>query len=277
MIWLAFALAAVPTVPTNPLAVYGAGDGSGGSVTITPTTPVSGPAYARIAGDIDVLDTEVDLVDASGFGIGDLVMFWQVTGPPEPDAGDEYADLEDAGSYHLARVSGVTGNRLVLDGPVARPFLSDHTQVVQVLQFQDLTIEQDAVVPVPPWNGETGGILFVTVAGTLDSQGLIDGYGAGFRGGDHHDGSFDFGCEGLENDRAGRAGEGLHGTSERGRGNRGTGGGGGNCSDGGQGGNGWNNCTTHPAGGLGGLSLAAEITGSRVFMGGGGSDFHSMR
>ena len=86
---------------------------------------------------------------------------------------------------------------------MARPFLSDHTQVVQVLQFQDLTIEQDAVVPVPPWNGETGGILFVTVAGTLDSQGLIDGYGAGFRGGDHHDGSFDFGCEGLENDRAG--------------------------------------------------------------------------
>jgi hypothetical protein len=48
------------------------------------------------------------------------------------------------------------------------------------------------------------------------------------------------------------------------------GGGGGNYTAGGQGGNGYNNCVAFPGGGLGGISLSASISGSRVFMGGAG-------
>ena len=56
MLWISLALAASPTVPTNPLASYGAGDGSAGSLVLTPTTPVSPPAFSRLASDVDRLD-----------------------------------------------------------------------------------------------------------------------------------------------------------------------------------------------------------------------------
>ena len=74
MLWLTLALAAIPTIPTHSLASYGVGDGSAGSVTLTPTTPVSGPAYGRLPSDVAYLDTELDLVDAGGFSAGDLVL-----------------------------------------------------------------------------------------------------------------------------------------------------------------------------------------------------------
>ncbi len=250
MLWLSLALAASPTVPTNPVAAYGTGDGSDGSLTITPSTPQNPPTYGRLAADAALSDTGLDLVNASSFAPGDLVVIWQVTGPAEPAAGDPYADLEGAGSYVMRRIDRLKGNRLELDRPLDVAFPAAHTQVVEVLQFQDLYLVPSAVVEVPPWNGETGGILVVTVAGTLDSKGLIDATGRGFRGGDHEEGVLAFGCEGLDNSEAGEAGEGLHGTSSRGRGNRGTAGGGGNC---------------HNAGGAGGAHLGAGGGGGESY------------
>jgi len=55
-------------------------------------------------------------------------------------------------------------------------------QVVRVPQYQDLTLS--ANMTAPAWNGSTGGILALDVAGTLTLNGFkIDMAGKGFRGG----------------------------------------------------------------------------------------------
>ncbi len=140
-------------------------------------------------------------------------------------------------------------------------------------------------MPVPPWNGSTGGILFATVSGTLDNKGRVDGVGAGFRGGASAEGRLVFGCEGLSSNNAGQAGEALHGTSSRGRGNRGSAGGGGNChnaggaggahlGEGGKGGNSYD--LARSEGGLGGAPLAPPVLlPDRLFLGSGGGGGHT--
>lgn len=55
-------------------------------------------------------------------------------------------------------------------------------QVVRVPQFATLTLGAD--LAVPDWNGTTGGVLAIDVAGTINFNGFtIDGTAKGFRGG----------------------------------------------------------------------------------------------
>jgi len=59
-------------------------------------------------------------------------------------------------------------------------------QVVRVPQYQNFTLDPTLTAPLtaPTWNGSTGGVLVLDVAGTLTLNGkTIDMKGKGFRGG----------------------------------------------------------------------------------------------
>ncbi|OIQ34927.1 MAG: hypothetical protein BM555_04200 [Crocinitomix sp. MedPE-SWsnd] len=139
------------------------------------------------------------------------------------------------------------------------------------------------------WDGTIGGVLAFYVDGTLTLAHNLDADLDGFRGAGPNAGG-SAGCQGNSNYRvvnqnnmADKA-EGIHKNTDAnyaagmgkilnggggGGSHNGGGGGGGNFTDGGRGGPGWNNCNPG-AGGLGGVSLSAQISVNRIFMGGGG-------
>lgn len=147
------------------------------------------------------------------------------------------------------------------------------------------------------WDGTTGGVVALQVAGTLTLAHNITANGAGFRGGNRSNNFYPGGttCDAASfivtsnHTNNGQKGESIYKTSNNdylyargkilnggGGGNalvNGGGGGGGNYTAGGQGGRGWNatasGCSPSISG-LGGMALGTYISGSRVFMGGGG-------
>ncbi|MGL5878791.1 MAG: hypothetical protein ACRC2V_13575, partial [Xenococcaceae cyanobacterium] len=55
-------------------------------------------------------------------------------------------------------------------------------QIVRVVQYASLTLGSN--ITVPDWNGSSGGVLALDIAGDVDFNGrVIDGSGKGFRGG----------------------------------------------------------------------------------------------
>ena len=60
---------------------------------------------------------------------------------------------------------------------------ADRTQVVRVPQFNNLTIENGAIIQARPWDGQRGGVVVVHVNGVTTLEGSISTSGQGFRGG----------------------------------------------------------------------------------------------
>ena len=139
------------------------------------------------------------------------------------------------------------------------------------------------------WDGNTGGVLAFNVDGILTLANDLTADERGFRGAGPNAGGSS-GCDGGNNYRVATQnnmadkGESIYlnttGGYDAGMGrmlngggggnsHNGGGGGGGNFTSGGNGGPGWPTCSPS-AGGLGGLSLSAHISPTRIFLGGGG-------
>lgn len=139
------------------------------------------------------------------------------------------------------------------------------------------------------WNGTLGGVLAFYTPGTLTLNHNLSADLNGFRGAGPNAGG-SAGCSGGGNYRVttqqnfADKGESIHRNTNAnyaagmgkilnggggGNSHNGGGGGGGNFTSGGDAGPGWPTCSPS-AGGLGGLSLQAQITVNRIFMGGGG-------
>ncbi|NJL11616.1 MAG: hypothetical protein HC913_00400 [Microscillaceae bacterium] len=78
-------------------------------------------------------------------------------------------------------------------------------QVVRVANYLNLTINNGASVSALPWNGRTGGIVAIDVAGNLTIGGFIDVSNQGFRGGGRR-------ASEVVNNLPGHRGEGIAGT-----------------------------------------------------------------
>jgi hypothetical protein len=162
-------------------------------------------------------------------------------------------------------------------------------QVITFRSFGSPNYTTTADMSALSWNGQIGGVLAIFVEGTLTLAHNLDADLDGFRGAGPNAGG-SAGCQGnsnylvaSQNNMADKAegiyksvtagyaagmGKILNGGGGGGSHNGG-GGGGGNFSAGGRGGPGWNNCNPG-AGGFGGMGLSANISVSRIFMGGGG-------
>ncbi len=209
--------------------------------------------------------------------------------------------IQSAGLYEVFIISSHnesagTPTSIVLNTSPLNTYNINANSSVQLVSFRlfgSPNYTTTSNVSAKNWNGTTGGILALQVTGTLTLAHTISANGSGFRGGavsaNYYSGGS--GCTTSEyirtsnHTRAGQKGEGIYKTSNndflyaRGTllngGGGGSerincgGGGGGNFTSGGEGGFGWS-CAGPGGGGLGGLSLAAQISSSRIFMGGGG-------
>jgi hypothetical protein len=98
-----------------------------------------------------------------------------------------------AGQYEYVTVSSVSGTTVTLSSALKNTYVTSSTasgttatlrtfQIVRIPQYSNLTLT--ANVAPPAWDGSTGGIVALDVAGTLNFGGrTINASGLGFRGG----------------------------------------------------------------------------------------------
>jgi hypothetical protein len=98
--------------------------------------------------------------------------------PAASDAGIIDLDATPAGQYEFARVLSVSGAQVALTQPLAQGFI-ERSQAVVVPEFRSAVV--DGTVSAPAWNGSSGGIVAMLVAGELKGTGTIAASGAGFR------------------------------------------------------------------------------------------------
>ncbi len=244
--------------------------------------------------------TDVEVASAAPYAVGDSVLIIQMKGAvidtTNTAAFGSIIALNGAGNNEIKRIASITGNTLTLAGPLANTY--DVNGRVQVITFPTYaSANVVAALPVPPWNGSTGGVLAFRVWGTLTINADIDADGKGFRGGlitNNPDGGCGGGSPDFHYDLYQGGITWVSGGAEKGEGiatvssakgagkgclaNGGGGGnkhnfggaGGGNFTRGGQGGGPLQGCPNLGNGGVGGISLASAINAGALFLGGGG-------
>ncbi len=110
--------------------------------------------------------------------------------------GRGWSNLNNTGIYEFRRVASVAGTSITLDQNLSATYTraapsagtgafengNRRFQVIRVPQFSNLTLPGGSLSP-PDWNGETGGVAVLDVAGTLNMNNTtIDVSKTGFRG-----------------------------------------------------------------------------------------------
>ena len=118
---------------------FGDGDGHQGPKSVAAAEVVN--AYSRVAVDVAVDDTSIEVADGTKFSSGDLVLLWQVNGYSTPASGDQTEiDLagQAVGRFEFARVDSVLVNVLGLRDPMNNAFSAATSQVVFVPEYTDV-------------------------------------------------------------------------------------------------------------------------------------------
>ncbi|MFN7454778.1 MAG: hypothetical protein ACK5RO_08985, partial [Pseudobdellovibrionaceae bacterium] len=104
-----------------------------------------------------VTATSINYDSLSGsFMAGDTVLVIQMTG-------------SGAGSWEFSEVATDSGTSMTLVASKAlrKTYLANATQVIKVDEFNNVTINSGGFLTSPAWNGTTGGVFAMQVAGTL--------------------------------------------------------------------------------------------------------------
>ncbi len=210
---------------------------------------------------------------AGTFEVGDLVVLHQTQRASGAVGFYEYRRVTAASGTSLTVTPALTNGYVTSDTPFAR------AQVVRVEEVRNLTVPAGATLNAPAWNGNHGGLLAVTVGGTLTNNGTITMTGRGFRGRGH---ACVYRCaRGFQ----GEGVAGLGGTNILANANGGggggagqddaSGGGGGHGAAGTNGGNGTCGACREACpipGGTAGTSIGAADLSGTVFFGGAGGE-----
>lgn len=157
-------------------------------------------AYTTLTADVNPNATSITVASTASFAAGDLIMIIQMQGAtintnigwwnPTDSTYGEVLFYRSCGNYQLAQINAVpNGTTLNLDCAVQDTYkVAGKTQIVKIPRYTALTINSGGVLTCPTWNGTTGGVLAVEVDGNIvvNSGGLIDATGKGFRGGARH-------------------------------------------------------------------------------------------
>lgn len=203
--------------------------------------------------------------------------------------------IANAGNYEIRIVSArtpATGNptSITLSAPLGNTYNTGTNSSVQVITFRNLGINFTTTSNITglEWDGNVGGVIGIQVNNVLTLNHSILADGIGFSGGIRSDDA-DETCANssyrINDANKGYKGDGIfkrttaNQTNGRARllngggggsENNSGGGGGGNYTAGGNGGVGYQCTAANSGSGLGGISLSASISSSRLFMGGGG-------
>ena len=119
----------------------------------------------------------IDLVNVADFAVGDLILLIQVQG------------INNYGQWELNRIINIAGSTATLDKPLKYTYTYEDEstalryQVVNVPQYDQLTIDAGGVVSSAAYDGVTGGGVLAIAAETLIiNGGLLTMSGKGYRG-----------------------------------------------------------------------------------------------
>lgn len=171
----------------------------------TSGTPVA-LAYYQPTASANAGASSISLTTTAGLAAGDLVLVIQMqaaglNSTNSNSYGDGTAGTPasgwlnnsdfTAGYYEYAAVASAGGGTLTLTSALIHSYTRSAAsgtigqkryQVIRVPQYNNLTLVGNLTAPA--WNGETGGVLPLDVAGTLNFNGFtINMQGRGFRGG----------------------------------------------------------------------------------------------
>ncbi|MFM2286761.1 MAG: hypothetical protein RLZZ543_2258 [Bacteroidota bacterium] len=128
----------------------------------------------------------------SALNAGDLIFIVQMQGAqittPDDSTYGAVSNYNGAGNNEWAEVKSVdiANNTISLVCGLQKSYLaSGHTQIIRVPRFNSLTIQSNAKVTCPAWNGTIGGVVVIETnnALTIQTNGSIDVSSMGFRGG----------------------------------------------------------------------------------------------
>ena len=156
---------------------YGATANAAVGATTVSLGALRGSATAIAAGDMVLIIQMQDGVNAANFNIGSVAAYGASSGT--------------AGNYEYALVKQFAANVVTLQNPLLNAYsqatvggLARQTfQVVRVPQYSVATVPAANTILPARWNGLSGGIVAMDVAGQLTLAGTVDASGYGFRGG----------------------------------------------------------------------------------------------
>lgn len=168
---------AISGTPGSVIYYQPTGSASAGSTTI-PVTTTAGLALDDMILIIQMQGADINSTNSNSYGDG-------AAGNPASGASNIIA-----GRYEYATVASVTGTQITVKSNLINTYTRANAgaqgqrryQVIRVPQYNNLTFNGN--VTAPAWNGETGGVLPLDVANTLDFNGFsVDLSARGFRGG----------------------------------------------------------------------------------------------
>lgn len=240
------------------------GDGSAGNASIS-GQPNS---YAHMTDTIrEDSENTMNVSTTSGMSVGDLVFIHQT---------QEYDPWNNAGNYEINKIVNISGNTITFEYNFKYNYRSERynqtnqtsrvTQVVTCPPYESITL--NGLTEAKSWDGQSGGILFLTANGSFDSNGFYaSAWGRGYRGGR--------GSSNSATQSVGYAGESIRGELDNAAQDNFTGGAGstGSQNRGGESG-GSGSHVTAGGGGTDGAFGATYVVGDenigQVFFGGGG-------
>ncbi len=140
---------------------------------------------------INVVSSLLNARITTPLAAGDLIFIIQIQGATMTVADDTtYGGLisyNNCGNYEFAEVTAVpSATQISISCQLKNNYsVSGKTQIVRVPRLTTLTIGSGGSITCPAWNGSTGGVLILEVMNgiTINSGGLINASGKGFRAG----------------------------------------------------------------------------------------------
>lgn len=243
---------------------------------------------------------KITTTSATGYTAGDTVLIIQMKGAlvdtSKTDAFGSILNYNEAGNYEFNVIQSVTTDTVYLEGPLQKLYDPNaFVQLIRVPYYNNVTVS--GTLTADPWDGNTGGVLVLTAAGSITMNANIDVTGLGFRGGSASINYFDIYSYICPDDQYYSISSGLGAPKGEsiaitdtlyavGRGALANGGGGGNhvnaggaggsnTGKGGQGGYASTPCPNNTdIGGIGAYTLNYNNTDNKIFLGGGGGGAH---
>ncbi|MCX8080152.1 MAG: gliding motility-associated C-terminal domain-containing protein [Bacteroidia bacterium] len=186
-------------IPTLLLSQKGK-DGAG-NITVANTIVNS---YYVVTANASAGTNSVTVASNAGLAVGDLVMIIQMQGAllnagkdslfpdfnssiPTNTTHGQINNYNNAGNYEIHQINQLPNNTtVVFDCPLTKNYLHlAKVQLVKIPRYTSLIVSSPGNIVPAAWNGSTGGVVAIEVAGncTLNATPSIDATGRGFRGG----------------------------------------------------------------------------------------------
>jgi len=147
------------------------GDGSAGDVTVTTTVNVDTVNEAVTASAASGQKV-ITVANGGAFTVGEPILIHQSQGT-------------GAGNFDFAKIASISVNDLTLDENLLNAYDSVGAQIIELIQYNSLTIDSGGTLTAAAWDGTTGGLVafLVKLTTTVNTGGTIKASDLGFRGG----------------------------------------------------------------------------------------------